>query len=46
MRQLADWYAEGRVKPHISGRYRLDQAAEALRLMADRKVAGKIILTP
>jgi NADPH2:quinone reductase len=46
MRQLAEWYAEGRVKPHISRRFRLDHAAEALRLMADRNVAGKIILTP
>jgi NADPH:quinone reductase len=46
MRQLGEWYAEGRLKPHVSGRYPLDRVAEALRLMADRKVTGKIILTP
>ena len=45
MRQLAAWYAEGRIKPHISARYPLDRAPEALRLMADRKVTGKVILT-
>jgi NADPH2:quinone reductase len=46
MRQLAAWYAEGRIRPHISARFRLDRAAEALRLMADRKVTGKVIVTP
>jgi len=45
MRQLGEWYAEGRINPHISATYPLDRAPEALRLMADRKVAGKIVLT-
>jgi NADPH:quinone reductase len=45
MRQLGEWYAEGRINPHISATYPLDRAPEALRLMADRKVAGKLILT-
>jgi NADPH2:quinone reductase len=45
MRQLCKWYAEGRINPHIAATYPLDRAPEALRLMADRKVAGKLIVT-
>lgn len=43
MQQLLGWMAEGKVKPHISKRYKLDQVAEALNDMAARKVTGKII---
>lgn len=45
MRQLGAWYTEGRIAPHISARYPLDRAADALRLMADRKVTGKVLVT-
>ncbi len=45
MRQLGVWYAHGRIRPHIAARYPLDRAAEALRLLADRKAAGKVVLT-
>jgi NADPH2:quinone reductase len=45
MRQLGEWYAEGRIHPHIAATYPLDRAPEALRLMVDRKVAGKLIVT-
>ncbi len=42
--QLFQWYAEGKIKPQISARYPLDQAADALNLMQDRKVMGKVVL--
>jgi NADPH2:quinone reductase len=45
MRQLGEWYAQGRLAPHVSARYPLERAAEALRLLADRKVVGKVVLT-
>jgi NADPH2:quinone reductase len=45
MRILGGWYAEGRLKPHISSTFPLDRAADALRLMAERKATGKIVLT-
>jgi NADPH2:quinone reductase len=45
MRQLGQWFTEGRVTPHISARFPLDRAREALRLMAERKVTGKVVLT-
>jgi NADPH2:quinone reductase len=44
-RVLGNWYAQGHLKPHISGTFPLERAAEALRLMAERKVTGKIVLT-
>ena len=45
MRQLAKWYAEGKVRPHVSETFPLEKAAEALKLMAARKVKGKVVLT-
>ena len=45
MQQLGRWYEEGRLKPHISATFPLERAAEALTLMAARKVTGKVVLT-
>jgi NADPH2:quinone reductase len=45
LRQLGQWYAEGKLKPHISQVLPLARAAEALDLMAARKVKGKLVLT-
>ena len=42
--RLSKWYAEGKLKPHISERYPLDQAVAALQRMASREVTGKIVL--
>ncbi|UWR24330.1 NADPH:quinone oxidoreductase family protein [Sulfitobacter sp. S190] len=44
MAELFDLYREGHVKPKISARFKLDQAAEALELMQDRQVLGKVVL--
>ncbi|MEX2202139.1 MAG: NADPH:quinone oxidoreductase family protein [Dongiaceae bacterium] len=43
--QLFVWWGEGRLKPHISARYDLADAASALALLRDRKATGKIVLT-
>ena len=45
MRQLGDWFEQGRLKPHVSETLPLDRAVEALRMMASRKVTGKVVLT-
>lgn len=45
MRELFTLYADGRIKPRISARYPLSQVPEALQLMMDRKVLGKIVVT-
>ena len=43
--QLARWYADGKLKPHVSHTMPLEKAAEALKLMAARRVTGKLVLT-
>ncbi|HYN13768.1 MAG TPA: NADPH:quinone oxidoreductase family protein [Burkholderiales bacterium] len=45
VRQLAQWYAEGQLKPHVSQTFPLEKAAQALKLMAARQVKGKLVLT-
>ncbi|TMV09169.1 NADPH:quinone oxidoreductase family protein [Ruegeria sediminis] len=45
MADLFRLYGEGRIKPRISARYPLEQAAEALDLMQARKVMGKVVIT-
>lgn len=43
--ELAQWVVDGRLDPGISARYPLDSAQEALRAVAERTVAGKVVLT-
>jgi NADPH2:quinone reductase len=43
--QLAAWFREGKLKPHVSQTFPLAQAVDALKLMAARKVKGKVVLT-
>jgi NADPH2:quinone reductase len=38
------WLAAGRVRPYVSHRLPLAQAAEALTLVRERKVIGKAVL--
>ena len=45
MRQLGRWFSDGVIKPHISAMFPLERASEALRLMAERRVTGKLVLT-
>lgn len=44
VRQLYRWFEEGQLKPRVSRTYPLEQGAQALRDMADRKVTGKVVL--
>jgi NADPH2:quinone reductase len=44
--QLFAWYAEGKLKPHVSKAYPLAQASAALRDMLERRVTGKVVLVP
>jgi NADPH2:quinone reductase len=46
MGELLGWLREGRVKPHVSGRYPLARTAEALVAMTRRSVTGKIVVEP
>jgi NADPH2:quinone reductase len=42
--QLFAWYAEGRLKPHISHRLPLDRAGEGMELLRSRKSTGKVVI--
>ncbi|NUB46053.1 NADPH:quinone oxidoreductase family protein [Fertoebacter nigrum] len=42
---LLGWYAEGRLKPHVSHVMPLVQVADALALLRDRKATGKVVVS-
>ena len=43
--EIWKWFAAGKIKPHVSAKYPLEKAADALNALAGRKVAGKVVLT-
>lgn len=45
-RELMHWWAEGKIKPHVSGHYPLKDTATALNDLATRKATGKIVIIP
>jgi NADPH:quinone reductase len=45
MDKLGRWFAEGKLKPHVSETFPLERAADALAMMAGRNVKGKVVLT-
>ena len=44
--ELLGLVSSGDLRPHVSGRYPLEQASEALRLLIDRRAVGKVVVTP
>ena len=44
--QLIDWVANGDLAPHVSERFPLERAGEAMRALMDRKALGKLVVTP
>ena len=44
MDELLAWYNEGRIKPHVSKHFSLDEGPAAIRWMMDRKATGKVVL--
>ena len=44
-KELFKWFEKGTLTPHVSQTFPLEQAGEALRILADRKAKGKIVLT-
>ena len=45
LERLARWIADGTLKPHISARFPLARAGEAIRMLMDRKAMGKVVVT-
>lgn len=45
IRELYDMYESGKVKPHISARFSLDEGGASIRELSERRALGKIIIT-
>jgi NADPH:quinone reductase len=43
--QLARWHDEGKLRPHVSQTLPLEQAPQAIRLLASRQAKGKVVVT-
>ena len=43
---IMDWVAEGRLRPVVQQAFPLDQAVQAIRWVAERKVIGRVVITP
>ncbi len=46
MRQLGEWFAQGKVRPVISERIALADAAAAITRLANRQAMGKLVVLP
>jgi NADPH:quinone reductase len=46
LRELAEWIGQGRLSPHISATFALEDGAKAIRMLLDRQATGKVIVTP
>ncbi len=46
VRELGEWYAQGRLNPHVSAQFPLAQTAAALNELAGRKAKGKVVIVP
>lgn len=46
MTQLARWAADGDIAAHVGATFPLARASEALRAIADRRAAGKLVIEP
>jgi NADPH2:quinone reductase len=42
--ELLSWYAQGRLRPHVSATFPLERYREALDTVVQRKVLGKVVL--
>lgn len=43
--KLLGWFAEGKINPHVSMTFPLEDAAQALHALQERKATGKIVIT-
>ncbi|MBI1212337.1 MAG: zinc-binding dehydrogenase [Alphaproteobacteria bacterium] len=45
IRTIDAWAAEGKIRPHVCAQIPLERAPEALRMLQERRVIGKVVLT-
>jgi NADPH2:quinone reductase len=41
---LLDWYAQGRLHPHVSAALPFDRLPDGLQMIRDRRATGKLVL--
>lgn len=46
VKELGEWYAQGKLNPHVSSQYPLAQTAAALNELAGRRAKGKVVIVP
>ncbi|CAB3750376.1 NADPH:quinone oxidoreductase family protein [Paraburkholderia humisilvae] len=44
--EMTGWIRSGKLRPYVSAHYPLEQAAQALNDIAQRRVVGKVVITP
>jgi NADPH2:quinone reductase len=44
--RIMDWVADGTLRPLVSKAYPLEDALDAMRWVAERKVIGRVVVTP
>ena len=42
---MLDWYADGKIKPHVSRHFPLEETADAMEFILSRQSTGKVIVT-
>ena len=45
MQELLAWLAAGKLKPHISARFPLEKAPDAMRELRERRAVGRVVVT-
>ncbi len=45
IRELCEFYAAGKIRPHVSARYPLAEGGRGIRDLAERRALGKIVIT-
>jgi NADPH2:quinone reductase len=46
MAMLSQWFLNGQLKPFIQEKFTLENGGKAIRLLMDRRVTGKVVVTP
>ena len=46
VKELGEWYAQGKLNPHVSSQFPLAQTAAALNELAGRRAKGKVVIVP
>lgn len=45
VKKLFEMYSEGKIKPHVSKTFPLDQASQAIKELEERRAVGKVVIT-